>query len=276
MAHVVEWGHLTWPEAQAAVARMPACLVPYGAVEAHGYHGWLSADTLLSEEESRRVAAETGIILMPAVPYGQVWSLQDFPGSLSISVYTLIALTKDLVRSLHDHGFQQVFIHSGHLGNIAGLKQALRECHDELPEVKVVLLDCLDGAVAKEAKRLTTPRSHRSLIHSDEIETSMLLEVAPEAIYLDRAVPDYPVYPPDFDLTPTRWSAVTKIGVLGDPTAATLEKGRAIVGADVAAMVAIVRRGLAELGLPTGVDVTAGPGFARAAAGGGGGTEGAS
>ncbi len=245
----IEWATLTWPEAESAVARMPVCILPFGAVEAHGYHGWLSCDTLLSEEESRRVAAETGIIVMPPMPYGQVWSLHDFPGSLSLSIYTLIAVTKDLIGSLRDHGFRLVFIHSGHLGNMAGLKQAIRECHDELPGIKVVLLDCLDDAVAQEEHLLTTPRSHPALIHCDEIETSMLLEVAPDAIQLERAVADYPVYPPDFDLTPTPWSAVTKVGVLGDPTAATLEKGRAIVAADVAAMVAIVRHGLAELGL---------------------------
>jgi creatinine amidohydrolase len=137
-------------------------------------------------------------------------------------------------------------------GNIAGLKQATRECHDELPGVKVVLLDCLDDAIAREAHRLTTPRSHPTLIHCDEIETSMLLAVAPKAIHLERAVADYPVYPPDFDLTPTPWSAVTEVGVLGDPTAATIDKGRAIVDADVAAMVAIVRHGLTELGLREG------------------------
>jgi creatinine amidohydrolase len=245
----IEWATLTWPEAEAAVARMPACILPFGAVEAHGYHGWLSCDTLLSEVETRRVAAETGVILLPAMPYGQVWSLQDFPGSLSLSIYTLIAVTKDLIRSLRGHGFRLVFIHSGHLGNVGGLKQAMRECHDELPGVKVVLLDCLNDAVSQAARLLTTPRSHPALIHCDEIETSMLLEVAPAAIHMERAVADYPVYPPDFDLTPTPWSVVTKVGVLGDPTAATLEKGRAIVDADVAAMVAIERHSLAELGL---------------------------
>ncbi len=248
MSTVVEWGGLTWPEAELAVARMPACLVPFGAIEAHGPHMTLDMDTRISGEECRRTCERTGVILMPTVPYGQAWSLYGFPGTLSLSVSTLTALTKDLVRSLRDHGFRLVFLHTGHLGNVAGLKQAMRDCHDELDGVKVVLLDCLDDAIAQVAGILTSPRSHPSLIHSCEIETSMALELAPDRVYMDRAIRDYPEYPYDFDLTPTPWRAVTSTGVLGDATAATPLKGEAIVVAEVNRMVHIVELELAVLG----------------------------
>jgi creatinine amidohydrolase len=249
VATVVEWANLTWPEAEQAVARMPACLVPFGAIEAHGPHMTLDMDTLISSEECRRVCERTGVILLPAMPYGQVWSLYSFPGTLSLSVSTLIAFANDLVRSLRDHGFRLVFLHSGHLGNIAALKQSMRDCHDELNEAKVVLLDCLDDAVGQVAGMLTSPRSHPSLIHSCEIETSMALELAPDRVHMDRAVRDYPDYPYDFDLTPTPWRAVTSTGVLGDATAATAAKGEAIVAAEIDRMVHIVELELAALGI---------------------------
>jgi creatinine amidohydrolase len=252
VATVVEWAGLTWPEAELAVARMPACLVPFGAIEAHGPHMTLDLDTRISGEECRRVCERTGVILMPAVAYGQAWSLYSFPGTLSLSVSTLTALTKDLVRSLRDHGFRLVFLHSGHLGNIAGMRQAMRECHDELEGVKVVLLDCLDEAVDQVAGILTTPRSHPSLIHSCEIETSMALELVPDRVHMERAVADYPEYPYDFDLTPTPWRAVTSTGVLGDARAATARKGRAIVAAEIDRMVHIVGLELADLGIAAG------------------------
>lgn len=247
MADVVEWARLTSPEAEAAVSRMPACILPYGAVEAHGPHLTLQADSLVSTEECHRVCARTGVILMPTVDYGQVWSAYGFPGTLSISIYTLIALTKDLVRSLRDHGFKLVLLHSGHLGNLPGLRQAMRECHDELTGVKVVLLDCLPGAMEQVTDSFTTPRSHRSYVHACEIETSLLLEVAPDQVLMERAVCNYPDYPYDFDMTPTPWIAVTQTSVLGDATAATVEKGRALVNADVEAMVAVINRELAAL-----------------------------
>lgn len=251
MSTLVEWAGLTWPEAELAVSRMPACLVPFGAVEAHGPHMTLDMDTRISGEECRRVCERTGVILMPPVPYGQAWSLYGFPGTLSVSVSTLTSLASDLVRSLRDHGFRLVFLHSGHLGNIAGLKQAMRDCHDELDGVKVVLLDCLEDAIEQVAGILTSPRSHPRLIHSCEIETSMGLELAPDHVYMDRAVRDYPDYPYDFDLTPTPWAAVTSTGVLGDATAATAAKGKAIVAAEIGRMVQIVETELAALRLGT-------------------------
>jgi len=246
MAPVVEWSRLTWPEAEDAVRKMPACLVPFGAIEAHGPHMPLQTDNLLAGEVCRRVCEQTGAILMPTVPYGQVWSLYRFPGTLSMSVDTLIAFTQDLVRSLRDHGFRLVLIHSGHVGNLVGLREAIRRCHDEMPDVKVVLLDRLAAALSEVKHVLTTPRSHPYYLHACEIETSMTLEVAPEQVHMERAVRDFPEYPYDFDATPTRWDVVTKTGVLGDATAATPAKGKAIVDALVAQFVSIVEREVRE------------------------------
>jgi creatinine amidohydrolase len=247
MEPVVEWAHLTWPEAEAAVRTMPACVLPFGVVEEHGPHLPLETDTLLATEVCRRICERTGAILMPSVPYGQAWSTYRFPGTLSISIDTLIAFTIDLVRSLRDHGFKLVLIHSGHLGNMVGLREGIRRCDAELSGVKVVLLDRLAAALTEVKPVLTTPRSHPYYMHSCEIETSMLLAVSPEQVHMDRAVREYPEYPFDFDATPTRWDIVTKSGVLGDATAATPDKGKAIVGALVEQCVAIAEREVREL-----------------------------
>ena len=44
MKKVIEWGKLTWPEAEKAVRQMPACILPLGAIEAHGPHMTLDVD----------------------------------------------------------------------------------------------------------------------------------------------------------------------------------------------------------------------------------------
>jgi len=247
MNTVVEWAKLTWPEAKDAVERMPVCILPIGAVEAHGPHLTLDTDNLLSTEICRRVAAKTGAILMPTMPYGQVWSLYDYPGTLSVSIYTLIAVIKDLIKSFRDKGFKVAFVYCGHLGNLPAIKQAIREAYEEIPGIKCVLLH---GRFTDKNHVLTTRRSHHTYLHACEIETSEILECAPDAAYMDRAVCDYPEYPPDFDLTPTRWSEVTKTGVLGDATAATPEKGKAIVSEIVDSLTEVVKYQLGLLGLP--------------------------
>lgn len=246
MSSVVEWAHLTWPEAEAAVRNMPACVLPFGVVEEHGPHMPLDVDTRLATEVCRRICERTGAILMPTVPYGQAWSTYPFPGTLSISLDTLIALTIDLVRSLRDHGFKLVLVHSGHFGNWVALREAIRRCDAELPDIKVVVLDRLSQALADVKDVLATPRSHPVYMHSCEIETSMALEVMPDQVHMDRAVREYPEFPYDFDATPTRWTVVTKSGVLGDATAATPEKGKAILNALVERCVAIAEREVHE------------------------------
>ena len=54
MSKVIEWKDLTWPEAEKAVADMPACILPLGAIEAHGPHMKLDVDNGICYEQCRR------------------------------------------------------------------------------------------------------------------------------------------------------------------------------------------------------------------------------
>lgn len=63
---------------------------------------------------------------------------------------------------------------------------------------------------------------------------------------MERAICDYPQFTEDFDSTPTYWDVVTDTGVMGDATAATKEKGAALIAAEVSAMVRKVNYVLGE------------------------------
>lgn len=162
MKKVIEWGKLTWPEAEKAVRQMPACILPLGAIEAHGPHMTLDVDNGICTEQSRRICEETGIILLPTIPMGQVWSLYRFPGTLTLSYYTLIAVVRDMLRSLYDHGFRVIFIRSHHYGNVPAIKQAVRESYEEFmgKDVKFVILE-ERGAMRSVAEQIrTSPCAH--------------------------------------------------------------------------------------------------------------------
>ena len=248
MKKVIEWGKLTWPEAEKAVRQMPACILPLGAIEAHGPHMTLDVDNGICTEQSRRICEETGIILLPTIPMGQVWSLYRFPGTLTLSYYTLIAVVRDMLRSLYDHGFRVIFIRSHHYGNIPAVKQAVRESYEEFmgKDVKFVILE-ERGAMRSVAEQIrTSPCAHPVFQHACEVETSQALECCPECVDMERAICDYPQFTEDFDSTPTYWDMVTDTGVMGDATAATKEKGAALIAAEVSAMVQKVNYVLGE------------------------------
>ncbi len=223
MKKAVEWARLTWEEAAEAVKRQPFAMLPLGAVEEHGPHMTLGTDCSAADAFAARLAQDSECILLPTVPYGQVWSLKGFPGSLTIRSETLVALLVDLCTSLETKGFKGVVAVTGHLGNLACMKSASRELSDA---GRIPLLTLFYPGLDEIAARVcTTRRAHGSIIHADEIETSLLLAMDPSCVNMEKVVSEYPVLPADFDLRAVAWDTVSKTGVFGDPTQASRKKG---------------------------------------------------
>jgi len=203
-------------------------ILPIGAVEAHGPHLPLNTDTILAERLSALLAEKVGAFVLPSLPYGQVWSLRNFPGSINISNESLISFLVDIGRSLYDQGFRTWAMVNGHLGNQVALKEAARVLYDEIPDFKVFYFFYPGmNAVVKDLRE--TKSVHGTYFHACEIETSIMLYLAEEFVDMDRAINDVPVIGEAADFTPTPWESFTKSAVLGDATLATEEKGRKII-----------------------------------------------
>jgi len=227
MKSPTEWTKLTWEEAAQEVRRHPFAVLPLGAVEEHGPHMTLGSDCRAAETFAARIAAETDCILLPAIPYGQVWSLKGFPGSLTISNETLVAMLFEVCESLGSKGFRGVVCVTGHLGNVNALKLASRRLFDA---GSTPLLSLFYPGLEEIAARVCeSRRAHTSIIHADEIETSLLLALAPECVDMARAVSEYPAFPPDFESRAMPWDSLSKTGVFGDATKASAEKGQVML-----------------------------------------------
>lgn len=227
MADLIEWANLTWERARDLLAEPRVAVLPLGAVEEHGPHMTLSVDTLAAEELARRVCRETGAVLLPALPFGQVWSLSRFPGSLSLRTETLVAVLGDLADDVRRQGFAALVLLSGHLGNLAAMKSVAR-AQREATGFPVLYL-FYPGLEEAARGVLERPASHPSIVHADELETSIILAVAPQAVDMSRAVAEYPDFPEDFDVRARYWDEVCRTGVFGDATAATAQKGERIL-----------------------------------------------
>jgi len=71
--------------------------------------------------------------------------------------------------------------------------------------------------------------------HADEIETSMMLYIAPESVRMNKAARDLnPNQPGGLTRDPHGKGTYSPTGAWGDPTLATREKGRAVVESIVA------------------------------------------
>ncbi|WP_181347128.1 creatininase family protein [Thalassobacillus sp. CUG 92003] len=225
------------------IADHPVALLPVGAVEAHGPHLPLGTDNQLAEKVTEKVAERVKGFQLPVLPFGQVWSLKNFPGSIHVENETLVAMIVDIGKSLHRQGFKLFVMINGHLGNQTALKMAARELFDVCPELRVYYL-FYPGMGEKVKEIQETPRSHHAYFHACEIETSFMLYLAGDSVDMTRALTDIPDIPEEADYTPFPWEGFTESAVLGDATLATAEKGQHVLDYSIERMVHMIRDGL--------------------------------
>lgn len=218
------------------IQRSQVAILPVGAVESHGPHLPLGTDNILAERLSEMLASKVGGFVLPTLPYGQVWSLENFPGSIGISNHTLISILYEIGESLYKQGFTILAVVNGHLGNATAIKEAARKLYQKYPDFKTFYFFYPGTSEITETVR-ETPAIHSTYFHACEIETSFMLYLAEDYVDMDKAINEQPSIPPTADVTPTRWENFTQTGVLGDATAATREKGEKIIQVAVDNMV---------------------------------------
>lgn len=157
----------------------------------------------------RLAAARANVVIAPPVAYGSSGEHAGFPGTLSIGQAAVELVVVELGRSATETFTRLVFV-SAHGGNTEAVTKAVRTLRAESRDVLLHL-----------------PRWAGDP-HAGHQETSMMLELAPSSVRMDRAVVG--------DVRPITetWAllraggirAVTDTGVLGDPTRANPADGR--------------------------------------------------
>ncbi len=229
---------LTWPEVEAALRALPVVLIPIGAAaKEHGLHLPMENDAILAEYLTRRVVERAPVLAMPPLTYGYYPAFVDYPGSVCLSLETSRDLVIEVCTSLAKHGARRFY----------ALNTGLSTCR-ALEPARVTLEE--DGLLL-EYTRLTEalgPIEERVAeqeggTHADEIETSMMLYIRPDVVRMERARKDYAAAPGRRRLTRDPQAAdgvYSPTGAWGDPTLATVEKGRIVVEALVDHLVAVI------------------------------------
>ncbi|MTD14239.1 creatininase family protein [Nakamurella sp. YIM 132087] len=230
--------HHSSPDLGALLAAGSVPLLPFGAFEQHGPHLPLSTDTIMARALAERLCPVVDGVLLPAVEYGQTTGNDGFPGTLSLSFDTVRAIAGDLISALHRQGARALVIVNGDFGNRAPLALAARDAK-ERNGFPVLVLNYPGMTEAFAAIGTSRPAGF-GLHHADELETSIVLAVAPEAVDMSRAVAEYPVFPPDFPDAEYGMAELGATGVFGDPTHATAEKGEALLDALTAAAARLI------------------------------------
>ena len=223
---------------------------PCGATEQHGPHLPLSVDTKIGLAVLARAIRSLGsgprLYCLPELAYGTSPEHLAFPGTISLSLETYIAVIRDIVRSLYVAGFRRVMLLSSHGGQVQLLEMLGLHLKQEFPELQLFPLFLWNAPISMS--ELVGTKELRLGIHAGDIETSIMRSIAPELVRFENAVCEYPkgydettMFGLSGQLTRS-WSTaeISDSGVLGDATAATEEKGKQIIAMLSAAWATII------------------------------------
>src|SRR5947209_6627158 len=112
----VLWEEIGWVDLETYLRRDDRAILPVGSCEQHGRHLSFATDYLIPTEIAMRVSARTGVPVTPTLCFGMSVHHMEFPGTLSLSPDTFMAVIRDLVESLYRHGFRSVLCPHGAVG----------------------------------------------------------------------------------------------------------------------------------------------------------------
>lgn len=223
--------NIPWTEARDLLQDTSIVLIPLGAeAKEHGPHLQLKNDWLIAEYLKDRIAKVQPVVIYPTINYHYYPAFLEYAGSTSLRMETAYSMIVDVCRVISAHGPRKFYILNTGVSTLVPLKVA-----KEILGMQGILMtytDILNVAGDAEKKIKQQPAG----THADEIETSMMLYIAPETVDMKKAARDIPKSdgPGPLTLNPaSSFGRYSPTGIYGDATLATKEKGRVVVEAMV-------------------------------------------
>src|ERR1700680_3952203 len=227
------FAYLNWKQVDALPRESTLLVLPTAAIEQHVHHLPLATDTLINNlllgYALEKLPPEMHVYALPPVHYGKSNEHIGFPGTLSVSASTFMAVLRDLGESVSSAGFKKLVLYNTHGGNTSLIDVMARDLRAEFGLRTFAMHG--SGGISFEG---LNPQEHAYGFHAGEVETSFLFTSVPELVdqsaYTSNYIAD--ITKPAMLLpenAPATFAWLTKdiapSGVMGDPRPATAEKG---------------------------------------------------
>ncbi|HET8650177.1 MAG TPA: creatininase family protein [Gemmatimonadales bacterium] len=190
-------------------------IVPVGTTEQHGPHLPLGCDTIILEHLSDDLSASSGVIRAPTVEYGVHTGPRPLPGGAALRRKTLRRVMNELIESWEEGAGVESFLILTAEANDAH-QEALSTIRSNTARITAVDIYSLDFE-----ELLDRPAGR---VHGSELDTSLVLFLAPELVRMDLARD----VPPTPELVAESHRADQPVSIIGYPTEASAAKGAAL------------------------------------------------
>lgn len=262
------WSQLSTRDFAALDPATTVAVLPLGATEQHGPHLSLGVDSVLVDgivaAALPLLPAGLPALFLPSQHIGLSPEHANFPGTLTLSSETLIRLWHDIGAGVARAGVRKLVLfnaHGGHVGAMDIVARELRAAHG-----LIVYSVSWFNLPLGEAGTQFSADEHRFGVHAGEIETSMMLALAPDQVAMQAArdfgsasrarAADYPILG-NGRSAKLGWAMedYNADGAAGNAAAATAAKGLAVVDAAARSLAALLaeisRLPLAMVGQPS-------------------------
>jgi creatinine amidohydrolase len=227
------FAYLNWKQVDALSRESTLLVLPTGAIEQHGLHLPLATDALINNlllgHALNKLPSQLPVYALPPLHYGKSNEHLGFPGTLSLSAATFMAVVRDLGASLSGAKFQRLVVYNTHGGNSALVDVMARDLRAEFG----LRTFALHGSGGTSFEGLAAQEKAYGF-HAGEVETALLLASMPEVVDCSAYTVNYiaDVGRPELlwpENAPATFAWLTRdlapSGVMGDPRAATADKG---------------------------------------------------
>ena len=230
----VMWKELTAEDLRQKAAANAIVVLPVASMEQHGPHLPVGVDTFLCEAVCREGAElavnDVPVVVAPTLWCGMAEHHMAYGGTFTFDIPTYQAVLLSFLKSIARHGFKRVFIVNGHGGNIAALNSFLPDFSRET-NLKLYATTYFELSKDDLAQFL---EDQKSVHHACEVETSMMMVVAPDTVKHDRLPQAFGMLNGDLRKAypASRFQSfkdLTESGVVGDARRASATKGRKLL-----------------------------------------------
>ena len=227
------FAYLNWKQVEALPKESTLLVLPTAAIEQHGPHLPLATDTLINNvvlgHALELLPKEMEIYAMPPICYGKSNEHIGFPGTLSVSASTFMAVVRDLGASVAASGIKKLVLYNTHGGNSSLVDVMARDLRAEFGLRTFTIF----GSAGASFEGLNAQEKKYGF-HAGELETAFLLAATPELVdtsaytvnYIAK-IEDKEILQPENGAANFAWLTrdIAESGVLGDPRPATAENG---------------------------------------------------